>query len=227
MGDMNCDYLKPDNNNTKHIKRIFHTYGYTQMIGEPTRFTNHSKTLIDYVATNRPDCVSDQEVLPCGISHHDDVVYMTRSMKMSRVRMKPKIVETRKYSKFDSEQFRNDLQSMAFDEIKNIIADPKERWAMWKKFFLDVLNKHAPLTKIKGNNLPHVDSEARRLIRQRYYLKKKANQTGSKYLSQAFQQVKYKVQYRIRHVRASYYYRDNIEGKQGNMENFKTGHQQG
>ena len=38
--------------------------------------------------------------------------------------MKPKTVETRKYSKFDSEQFRNDLQSMPFDEIKNFTADP-------------------------------------------------------------------------------------------------------
>ena len=50
------------------------------MISEPTRTTDHSKTLIDYMATNRPDCVSDQGVLPCGISDHD-VVYMTRSMK--------------------------------------------------------------------------------------------------------------------------------------------------
>ena len=79
MGDMNCDYLKPNNNNTKHIKEIFHTYGYTQMIGEPTRTTDYSKTLINYVATSRPDCVSYQGILPCGISDHD-VVYMTRSM---------------------------------------------------------------------------------------------------------------------------------------------------
>ena len=47
---------------------------------------------------------------------------------------------------------------------------------MWKKLFLDVLNKHAPLTKIKvkGNNLPYIDSETRRLIRQRDYLKIKS-----------------------------------------------------
>ena len=89
----------------------------------------------------------------------------------------------------------------------------------WKKFFLDVLNKHAPLTKIKvkGNNLPYIDSETRRLIRQRDYLKKKANQTGSKYVCQAFQQVKYKVQYRIRNLRASYY-RDKIEENKGNIK---------
>ena len=49
----------------------------------------------------------------------------------------------KKYGKFDNEQFRNDLQSMPFDEVKNITADPNEMWAMWKKFFLDVLNKQA------------------------------------------------------------------------------------
>ena len=76
MGDMNCDYLKSNNNNTKHIKIVFHIYGYTQMIGEPTRTADHSKTFIDYVDTNRPDCVSDQGVLLCGISNYD-VVYIS------------------------------------------------------------------------------------------------------------------------------------------------------
>ena len=53
---------------------------------------------------------------------------------------------------------------MPFDEIKNITAEPNEMWAMWKKLFLHVLNKHAPLAKIKvkGNNLPYTDSETRR-----------------------------------------------------------------
>ena len=40
--------------------------------------------------------------------------------------MKPKIVETRKYCKLGSEQFSNDLQSMPFNEIKNITTDPNE-----------------------------------------------------------------------------------------------------
>ena len=41
------------------------------MIDEPNRTANHSKTLIDNVATNRPDFVPDQGVLPCGISDHN------------------------------------------------------------------------------------------------------------------------------------------------------------
>ena len=66
------------------------------------------------------------------------------------MRVFTKTVETRKYSKFDSEQFRNDPLSIPFDEIKSITVDPDEMWAMWKRFiFLDVFNKHSPLTNIK------------------------------------------------------------------------------
>ena len=62
---------------------------------------------------------------------------------------------------------------------------------------IDVLNKHAPVTdmKIKGNNLPYINSEARLLIRQRDYLRGKANKTGSEYLRQAYQQIRSRVLY--------------------------------
>ena len=67
--------------------------------------------------------------------------------------------------------------------------------------FLDLLDKHAPFRiteiKLKGNNLPYITLEMRRLIRTRDHLKKKANQTGSKYLHQAFNG--------IRKLRSDYY----------------------
>ena len=56
----------------------------------------------------------------------------------------------------------------------------------------DVLNKHVPVDsiKIKGNNLPYITSEVRLMARQRDFLRKKTDQTGSKYLRQAFQHIK-------------------------------------
>ena len=73
--------------------------------------------------------------------------------------------------------------------------------------FLDVLNKHAPVSniKIKGNNLPYITAEIRQLARQRDYLRKKDNQTGSKYLCQAFQEIKHKITYEVRKLRFEYY----------------------
>ena len=60
--------------------------------------------------------------------------------------------------------------------------------------FLDLLDKHAPITeiKLKGNNLSHITLEMRRLIRTRDHLKKKANQLGSKYLQQVFNKLETK-----------------------------------
>ena len=45
----------------------------------------------------------------------------------------------------------------------------------------------------------------RKLITTRDYLKKKAYKTDSKYLHQAFQQIRNKVKYGIRKLRSEYY----------------------
>ena len=72
---------------------------------------------------------------------------------------------------------------------------------------MNTLDMHAPISeiRIRGNNLPYITAEMRKLIRTRDYLKKKANKTGSKYLHQAFQQIRSKVKYGIRKLRSEYY----------------------
>ena len=100
-------------------------------------------------------------------------------------------------------------------------------WLLWRTFFLDVLNKHAPIgnIKIKGNNLTYITAELRQLARQRDFLRKKANKTGFKYLKQAFQQIKNRVTYKLR----SEYYFKNLRksgGYEGHLEDFEKGYEQ-
>ena len=66
--------------------------------------------------------------------------------------------------------------NVPFDEIKYIPSDANEMWNLWKIFFLDILNKHAPITNIqvKGSKIPYVTSELKAMIRQRDYLRAKA-----------------------------------------------------
>ena len=59
--------------------------------------------------------------------------------------------------------------------------------------------------RIRGSNLPYITADVRRLARQRDFLRKKANKTGSKYLRQAFQQIKHRVTYTLRKLRSDYY----------------------
>ena len=60
---------------------------------------------------------------------------------------------------------------------------------------MHILNKHAPIKTIsaRGNNLPYATAEVKSLMRQRDYRRVKANKTGSKYLRQAYQQLRNKV----------------------------------
>ena len=82
---MNCNMLNPQDNNTRHIKRIYNTHEFKQMIKEVTRTTSDTKSLTDHIATNRPDRIASSKVIPCSISDHD-VVYAVRTMRIPRVR---------------------------------------------------------------------------------------------------------------------------------------------
>ena len=104
--------------------------------------------------------------------------------------------------------------------IKLVSKDVNEVWLRWKAFFLDILNKDAPVTKIKvkGNSLPYVTSELRTLIKTRDYLRAKANKTGSEYLRQAFNHFRNKVNKILSDLQKNYYSKkieenkDNLKG---------------
>ena len=189
-----------------HIKRIYNIYNLKQIITEPTRTTFDTATLIDHIGTNKSEHILDHSVIPCGVSDHD-VIFAIRSMKVPKRKRSPQTISTRKLNVFDEIAFISELKKIPFDQIKLLTNDPNEMWFLWKTMFLDVLNKHAPVTeiKIKGNSLPYITSDIRKLIRQRDYLKKKADKTGSKYLWQAYQHLRNKVKYSIRTARANYY----------------------
>ena len=150
----------------------------------------------------------------CGISDHD-MVYLNRSMRNTNIKRDPKVIETRKYNHFDSTAFLTDLKAAPFNEISRFANSPSEIWTIWKTLHLDILNKHAPVTKIKikGYNVPYIASKVRRMTRQRDYLGKKANETGSKYLRQAFLNIRDRVYQELRYLRNSYYSGGIVEHK--------------
>ena len=199
VGDTNCDYFDKSANDTSHLLKIINTFNLKQIISDYTRVTATTKTCIDHLITSRPVCVLDSGVLPCGISDHD-AVFMVKNMRAPKLKLPPQSLSVRNYKKFYAQDFRNDIENLPFDQIKNVSQDANEIWLIWKSFFIDTLNKHAPVTKItvQNNRLPYVTSDLKKLLRQRDYLRGKANKTGSKYLRQAFQQVRARANFELR-----------------------------
>ena len=207
MGDTNCNFMDKSNSDTKNLLKIMNTYNLKQVINDYTRVTGTTKTCIDHIMTNRPDCVFKSGVINCGISDHDSV-YMIKNLRVPTPKLPPRTLSVRNFKKFDLKSFRKELMEVPFDDqIKHVTNDANEMWLIWKAFFLDLLNKHAPITNIKfrNNKLPYATSELRKLIRQRDYLRAKANKTGLEYIRQAFNHLRSKVSYELNHAEKNYY----------------------
>ena len=164
MADINCDLNTPLDNNTKLLNNILNCFGYSQLIKGATRTTKTTSTIIDHIITNRPDSI----VRPCGISDHDALI-LIRNARAPKLKAPPKVITVRKYKRFNMVDFQSDLKEIPMEYIKLVAKDVNKVWLRWKALFLDILDKHAPVTKIKvkGNSLPYVTSELRALIKTR------------------------------------------------------------
>jgi hypothetical protein len=96
--------------------------------------------LIDHIVTNTPEKISDSGVIHTGISNHS-LVFTIRKIS---------VVKTRKYcirnmKNFDEEKFVAELLKQHWEYVYFFAEDPNAMWEIWKKLFLEVLDKHAPL----------------------------------------------------------------------------------
>ena len=78
-----------------------------QLINEPTRITETSKTLTDVIITNKPVNYLKSGIIHIGISDHS-LVYTCR--KLSVPKSKHKVVVTRCLKKYSSHEFNEDLK---------------------------------------------------------------------------------------------------------------------
>ena len=208
----------PLDNDAKHMKNIHHSNNLTQLITEPTRTTDNTKTHIDQAVTNRPSQILDSGVIPRGISDHD-IIYVLRNSRLAKIKIEPKVVNIRNFRRFSASDFVRELEGLQFDLIKDLGYTPEEMWHTWKTMFLDVLNKHAPTnsTKIRGNSYPYLTADVKLLVRSRDSLKAKANKTGFKYIKLAYQHMKNKADCKIRELKLNYY-TNNITKSKGNIK---------
>ena len=103
------------------------TSKYNKGNTKPVRVTATTKTCIGHIITNRPVCVLDSGVLPCGISDHD-AVFMVKNMRAPKPKLPPQSLSVRNYKKFDAQAFRNDIENLPFDHIKYVSRDANEMW---------------------------------------------------------------------------------------------------
>ena len=95
MSDINCDFDTTSDNDTRHLRNILNSFGYSQLIKDPKRTTRKTSTSIDHIMTNRPDVVSSCLVRPCGISDQD-ALFLIRNSRVPKLKVPQKIIKYQK-----------------------------------------------------------------------------------------------------------------------------------
>ena len=173
LGDINCDLLaeSPDNS-TKELLSISTIYNLSQIITQPTRITNTSKTLIDLCFTNYPDKVRLSGTHSLGISDHS-LIYPIRKSNCQVINTNFPVA-MRQFKNFNDEEFLNDLRQVDWTEV-NLLNDPNDMWFDWLSKFSAILDIHAPFSnkRLRCKKSPWINSLLIQKMRERDSLKKR------------------------------------------------------
>ncbi|XP_031556954.1 uncharacterized protein LOC116293638 [Actinia tenebrosa] len=205
LGDLNCDLLSTNiNQQTRYLNTTAELFQLTQLITEPTRVTEKSKTLIDVILTNSPDRVVRSGVVHIGISDHS-LVYTIRKIAIPTNNNHCKI-SFRSAKNFDSDKFLMDLATLPWDCLDNK-ESPDDMWDRWKELFLSVLDSHAPIKtkRIRNKKSPWMTTDLRKAMYDRDKMKQKATQTNSRDDWSDYKSIRNRVNNEIKRAKKSYY----------------------
>ena len=96
----------------KQLKALLRHENLTQLINQPTRITQDSKTLLDIIITNSPHNIRESGVLSLSLSDHD-MVFCIRKLNWMKAPPETKIF--RNYAKYDPAKFCEDLRGVSWD----------------------------------------------------------------------------------------------------------------
>ena len=133
------------------------------------------------------------------------LIYVVR--KFTLPKLKPNVKEVRDYKHFNAEYFIGDLARMPWHVI-NQYNNPNECWRVWKSFFNEILNIHAPIRhkRVKGNSVPWITPAIKCMMRNRDYHKKYAIKHSSQPHWESFQFLRNKVNVEMRNAKSKYFH---------------------
>ena len=189
-GDFNIDLLKiEDNQNYQLFYNMPCSFGFLPKIIQPTRVTDHHSTLIDNIFSNNLIDETMSGNIFLSLSEHFSQFLTIKREKMDYKNLS---IFQRDYSKFLSQQFRDDVS------IQNWNTNPPNVNSLFIDFYSKLqgcVDRHAPYKKlspkeIKLQSKPWIPTEIFKLIKVRNKIfarkKRQPNNANTKRLYNLF-----------------------------------------
>ena len=152
---------------------------FKQLIASPTRMVEDSASLVDLIATNCPQNISNFGVASLHLSDHE-LVYCIRKLNWKKAPAQMKTF--RNYANYGSSEFRRDLAGIDWNlnSIDGQTARVNELWDHFKTSLVSAADKHAPVIhkRVRGVDVcPWLNKNIKINMRRRHFLLKKARKT--------------------------------------------------
>ena len=155
------------------------------------------------IFTNRNENVVKSGIIHLVISDHS-LVFAVRKFVAPKSWKNVRYV--RNFKNFDATAFLNDLSQMIWENVTQY-ENPNLCWQLWKSFYLQVLNRHAPFRRmrIRGNSLSWITPNIKNLMRARDFHKKKAAKFNSQLHWAEYKYIRNKVNSELYKAKKSYF----------------------
>lgn len=218
IGDFNIDYINNGNFYTEKIKNTFTMLGLEQMINKPTRVTNISSTLIDYVVTNQSNVkadvlnsvkIADHLALYVNICKANTKTITNQSNILYRNLSEAKLHE------INMEIITTDWTLLNYVDINKILDEFMTKTK-------EIVNKISPLHIIKNKkkNLPWIDNELKNKMKNRdltYRLFKECNENDKDKYWIEYKQHRNEVSNLLK-IKKKKYFENKIDEHRGNSK---------
>ena len=151
LGDINIDF--PSSHPLfSAYKQELNLFDLSQLIDEPTRVTDSSRTTIDHILTNRPDNILQHGVIPTGLSDHY-LIFCSRRISKGHFK-NHSTVKVRSLKSYSSDILLEKLCSVDWKPC--FLSDCVNiAWTMFRTSFMNILDECLGLNLIYpvDNNL--------------------------------------------------------------------------
>lgn len=147
LGDFNVNLLEVQN----PLSQCFESFGFSQVINEPTRISRQAMTLLDPIylsnsdllcqaGTINADCISDHKLVYC-------------KLKLPIIRHNQKFVTFRDFKSFNSDIFNYELRNIHWDNLY-YINDIDCKVEFLTNNIICLFQNHAPFKTVRVNKPP-------------------------------------------------------------------------
>ena len=149
LGDFNVNLIESKKPDTKKLKNIFKTYGFKQIIKEPTRIdsTTDKESLLDHIWVTKDFGQIISSGTLAGLSDHKGT-FVKIKRKITHVK-KVKKIKVRDFKNYNPQSFAEEVESQLKNNPSFLEQSTNQAVDSLIKLISDTAEKHAPTIEIK------------------------------------------------------------------------------